>query len=226
MSTIRKKVWKEYFEKIISGKKKLELRLADFDIKEGDILILDEWDKDKKDYTGRSIDVVATYVLKTKGQTFWPQEDVDKYGFQIIQFESKSSLQQRPKVGVGVIVVKDGKVLLGKRKGAHGEGSWAFPGGHLEFGESLEDCANREVIEETGIKIKNVRKFSYTNDIFSQENKHYITCFVVADYDSGEVEILEPNKCEKWDWFEWDNLPEPRFIPLQNLLKEGINPTK
>lgn len=132
----------------------------------------------------------------------------------------------RPKVGVGVIVIKDGKVLLGKRKGAHGEGSWAFPGGHLEFGESLEDCAKREVMEETGITIKNIKKFIFTNDIFKEENKHYITCYVKTDYDSGEVQIMEPNKCEKWEWFEWNKFPENLFIPLQNLLKENIDPTK
>lgn len=93
MATIHKKVWPEYFEKIISGKKKLELRLADFEINEGDTLVLEEWDKDKKEYTGRKIEVVATYILKTilktKGQIFWPKEDIDKYGFQIIQFEPK-----------------------------------------------------------------------------------------------------------------------------------------
>jgi hypothetical protein len=66
MATIHKKVWREYFEKIISGKKKLELRLADFEINEGDTLVLEEWDKDKKDYTGRRIEVIATYILKTK----------------------------------------------------------------------------------------------------------------------------------------------------------------
>jgi hypothetical protein len=93
MSTIRKKVWSEYFEKIVSGKKKLELRLADFEVNEGDTLILDEWDKDKKEYTGRSVTVTATYILKTKGQTFWPQEDVDKYGFQVIQFEMKNNIE-------------------------------------------------------------------------------------------------------------------------------------
>lgn len=131
----------------------------------------------------------------------------------------------RPKVGVGVIVIKDSKVLLGKRKGAHGEGSWAFPGGHLEFNESLEECANREVMEETGITIKNIRKVTYTNDIFPAEGKHYITCYVKADYDSGEVQIMEPNKCEEWRWFEWNKFPEAIFIPLQNLLKENINPT-
>lgn len=134
--------------------------------------------------------------------------------------------EQRPKVGVGVIVIKDGKVLLGKRKGAHGEGSWAFPGGHLEFGESIEDCAKREVMEEAGITIKQIEKFTFTNDIFTQENKHYITCYVKADYDSGEVQIMEPHKCEGWDWFEWNKFPENIFVPLQNLIKENVDPTK
>ena len=90
MATINKKVWREYFEKIISDKKKLELRLADFEINEGDTLVLEEWDKDKKEYTGREIEVIATSILKTKGQTFWLPEEVEKYGFQIIQFEPKA----------------------------------------------------------------------------------------------------------------------------------------
>jgi 8-oxo-dGTP diphosphatase len=131
--------------------------------------------------------------------------------------------KNRPKVGVGVIIIKDGKVLLGKRKGSHGEGAWALPGGHLEFFETLEDCAKRETKEETGIAIKNIQKFAYTNDIFPIEQKHYITCFVKAEYDSGDVRVMEPDKCEKWEWFERGNFPDPIFIPLQNLLKENIN---
>lgn len=91
MAIIHKKVWKEYFGKIISGEKKFELRLADFDINEGDNLVLEEWDKDKKEYTGRKVEVVATYILKTKGLNFWPPEEVEKYGFQIIQFEPKEN---------------------------------------------------------------------------------------------------------------------------------------
>jgi ASC-1-like (ASCH) protein len=89
MAEIHKKVWKEYFDLIISGKKKVELRLADFDIKKGDTLVLEEWDKDKKEYTGRKVEVTATYILRTKDTSFWKQEDIDKYGFQIIQFEIK-----------------------------------------------------------------------------------------------------------------------------------------
>jgi 8-oxo-dGTP diphosphatase len=61
---------------------------------------------------------------------------------------------ERPRVGIGVIILKNGRVLLGKRKSSHGTGTWHFPGGHLEFGESLEDCSRREVLEETGMKIK------------------------------------------------------------------------
>jgi 8-oxo-dGTP diphosphatase len=129
-----------------------------------------------------------------------------------------------PKVGVGVIVIKDGKVLLGKRKNAHGEGSWSFAGGHLDFGESIEECAVREVLEETGLKIKNIRMGPFTNDVFKQENKHYITLFVIADYESGTVKVMEPDKCERWEWFEWNNLPKSLFLPIENLLKQNYNP--
>ncbi len=129
-----------------------------------------------------------------------------------------------PKVGVGVCIMKENKVLLGKRKGAHGSGSWSFPGGHLEFNESWEECAARETLEETGIKIKNIRFGTVTNDIFKKENKHYITIFMLAELDCGEVKIMEPEKCEKWEWFDWGSLPQPLFVPLQNLLKENYNP--
>lgn len=129
-----------------------------------------------------------------------------------------------PRVGVGVAVIKDGKVLFGKRKGSHGEGSWSFPGGHVEFGESLEDCASREVLEETGIRIKNIQKFAFTNDIFEKENKHYITCFLKADYDSGELVNKEPEKLEEWQWFDWSSLPQPLFLPIQHLIEEKISP--
>jgi 8-oxo-dGTP diphosphatase len=128
------------------------------------------------------------------------------------------------KVGVGVYIRKDGKILLGKRKGSHGNGSWCPPGGHLEFGESFEQRAKREVMEETGIKIKNVRFGTVTNDIF-QEGKHYVTIHMIADYDSGLVSVVEPDKCEKWEWFEWeeDKLPE-LFLSNKNALKQNFNP--
>ncbi len=82
-----KKVWPEYFQKILDGKKTYELRLADWECNEGDILVLQEWNPETKEYTGREIEKEVTYVGKTKGQTFWPKEDVEKYGYQIIAFK-------------------------------------------------------------------------------------------------------------------------------------------
>lgn len=130
-------------------------------------------------------------------------------------------MNNRPFIGVAVIVYKDGNVLLGQRKNSHGSGTWAFPGGHLEYQEKVEACAKREVFEETNLVIKNIKHVAYTNDIFNQEQKHYVTLFVSAQYESGDLEIKEPDKCEKWGWFYWDKLPEPMFLPLKNFLKQG-----
>lgn len=134
-------------------------------------------------------------------------------------------MERRPLIGVAAIVMKDGKVLLGKRRSGHGHGDWQFPGGHLEFGEAIEECARREVREETGITIKNIRPGPFTNDIFAQEHKHYVTLFVLAEYDAGTLEAREPDKCDEWGWFEWTDLPQPLFLPIRNLLKQGFDAT-
>lgn len=132
----------------------------------------------------------------------------------------------RPKVGTAVCILKDNKVLLGKRKNGFGDGTWCFPGGHLEFGEEWTECGARETLEETGINIKNISLITITNDIYKKENKHYITIFLLADYESGEVTLTEPDFFEKWQWFEWNNLPKPLIMPILNLIKQGFNPLK
>lgn len=127
------------------------------------------------------------------------------------------------RVGVGVIIFRDNKILLGERIGAHGAHTWATPGGHLEVGESIEECARREVLEETGLDITAIKKLGFTNDIFVKEDKHYITLFMVASYHDGEATVKEPNKCKQWQWCELNDLPQPLFLPLANLLKEESN---
>lgn len=131
---------------------------------------------------------------------------------------------KRPKVGIGVIIVKEDKVLLIKRQGSHGEGTWSLPGGHLEFNESFEDCSKREVMEEVGLNIKDLRFAALTNDLFEKEDDHYITIFMLSDWESGEPKIMEPDKTTEIGWFEWDKLPEPLFLPLKNLLDQYYNP--
>ncbi|KAJ5189709.1 NUDIX hydrolase [Penicillium cf. griseofulvum] len=113
-----------------------------------------------------------------------------------------------PKVGLGVFVFNDaGKFVIGKRKGSLGAGTWGLPGGHLEFGESFETCATRETLEETGLKIKDVRFLNATNSIMTAENKHYITIFMSGVCEGNvDPQILEPEKCEGWEWISWDEL--------------------
>jgi len=136
--------------------------------------------------------------------------------------------QKRPKVGLAVIVMKEDKVLLGKRKNAHGEGTWAFPGGHLEFYESFENCAKREVREETGLNIELIDSVPViaTNDFFKPEDKHYVTLYLRAKYIEGIPNIMEPEKCEEWGWFDWNNLPTPLFVAVDNLINQDYNPFK
>ncbi len=133
-------------------------------------------------------------------------------------------MDNHPRVGVGVIIIKDGKVLFGKRKSKHGQGTWAPPGGKLEFGETIESCARRETLEEANITIKNLRLGPFTNDIHDNGKDHYITPFVIADYDAGEVTVVEPDKCERWEWVDWHTLPEPLFLSIKNLLAIKFDP--
>ncbi len=85
-----KKVWPEYFQRIVDGTKRYELRLADWDCNSGDELVLKEWDPHTKQYTGRELVKSVTYVMRTKDpahEKFWPKDEIEKHGFQIISFE-------------------------------------------------------------------------------------------------------------------------------------------
>lgn len=125
--------------------------------------------------------------------------------------------KKRPKVGIGILVFKDKKVLLGKRKFSHGKGEYAFPGGHMEFGESFEDCAKRECREEAGIEITNVRFLRLSN--MKKYDKHYVDIGLAADWKSGEVKVMERTKISEWDWYEVDNLPKPLFGVIEQTMK-------
>ncbi len=116
----------------------------------------------------------------------------------------------RPKVGIGVWVFKDDRTLLGKRKGTgRADGVYTSPGGHLEFGETFEECAAREIIEETGIEVENIKVIGLVNFLIFLPEHHYVDVLLRADWKSGEPQNLEPEKCEGWGWYDLDNLPQP-----------------
>ncbi len=124
----------------------------------------------------------------------------------------------RPQIGIGVLVMKDGKVLLGKRRGSHGAGEYASPGGHLEHLECFADCAAREVREETGLEIGAVRFLRVLN-VVEYAPKHYVDIAFAADWVSGEPEVREPTKVERWEWFDPAALPSPLFATLPTALE-------
>ena len=153
-------------------------------------------------------------------------------------------------VGVGVFVLEGNaqenpRFLMAKRKNSHGAGTYSILGGHLEFGEDLETCAAREVLEESGLRVTNVRFLTAINSYMPTENKHYITIFMSCVRESGEAkpEVLEPDRQEAWEWVGWQDLlrwsgkeseagksdtGERRlFQPLLDLLQQrpGVVPT-
>lgn len=125
--------------------------------------------------------------------------------------------REYPKTGLAVMIIKDGKVLLGKRKGSHGAGDYAFPGGKLEWWESFEECAKRETWEEAGIEITNIRFLRLLN--FKFYEKHFVDVGVLADWKSGEPQVCEPEKCEDWDWYDIDHLPTPLFRSCESCVE-------
>ena len=134
-------------------------------------------------------------------------------------------------IGFGVMVLKDGKVLLGQRhvdpikasSEMHGEGTWTMPGGKLDFQETLIDGAAREVLEETGIIIdKNKTKIISVSDEIVPDN-HYATIGFLCENFEGEAKVTEPDEITEWKWFALDNLPEKVFLPSAKMINAFLN---
>ncbi|MDP9195351.1 MAG: NUDIX hydrolase [Pseudomonadota bacterium] len=136
---------------------------------------------------------------------------------------SPLSHNEGPRVGLGVVIINpDGYVLLGQRTSPHGFGAWGIPGGHLEYGESFEDCAIRETLEETGLVIAGPTFLSLTNVVFPDTGKHYVTVYMKALLPPGQKATNpEPEKISEWRWFSPDSLPSPLFLPFARLVEEN-----
>ena len=121
------------------------------------------------------------------------------------------------RVGANVFLVRDSKLLLGRRKNIFGDGTWALPGGHLETGESMTGAAKRELDEETGLIAKGMKFVALVNNV--QDNGHYIQVGFLAEGVEGEPQLKEPDKCYEWKWYDLDQLPDTLFIGHQRLIQ-------
>ena len=128
------------------------------------------------------------------------------------------------KTGVSVFVVNDQmQILLGVRKSipGFGNGKWQLPGGELQHMESWDNCCKREVLEETSLVIENVEFITAIEDMHIEADQHYVTGFFVASVLSGEAQVTEPDKCEKWEWFNIEELlPWMTFLDIQDVLDD------
>ena len=140
--------------------------------------------------------------------------------------ESRPDQHRAVKAAVGILVVRNGLILLGRRKGSHGAGTWSAPGGRMEYGETIEETARRELREETALELNAASIGPWTNDVFHDVQEHYLTFIVVARETTGEPRNMEPHKCEGWSWHRWHELPEPLFLPLANLRGRGFTLTR
>ncbi len=123
-------------------------------------------------------------------------------------------------LGVGVMVWWQRHLLLGRRLSEHGDCCWQFPGGHIEAGETVIQCAEREVREETGLQIMHCRTADYNNQYFEYAGRNYFTLYVSASSPSGQPQLLEPEKCAGWQWFLPTQLPQPLFTPIRFFLQQ------
>jgi 8-oxo-dGTP diphosphatase len=127
-----------------------------------------------------------------------------------------------PQVGVAVLIASHDRLLLLKRAHVHGEGTWAVPGGHLEPGESLEGCAAREVMEETGLSVTDINFVGITNDVFVPSDRHYITIWMSGCLAGHAKVVVAPEEASEAGWFELASLPDPLFLPLRHLM-DGVS---
>ncbi|MCI8349322.1 MAG: NUDIX domain-containing protein [Firmicutes bacterium] len=140
-------------------------------------------------------------------------------------------MNQIIKVGIGIMILNDNKILLGHRTegskdtgGIYQPGSWCLPGGKQEYQETIFECAARETKEETNLEISNMKIFGATDDI--RPDRHFVTIWVLALENKGILEVMEPDKQDEWQWFDLNNLPKNLYSPSRKFIEAYIENKK
>lgn len=210
-----KKIWPDFFQMIIEGKKRFDVRLADFDVKEGDEVVFDEFDPKTNSYTGRTVEVIVTLLTKPSELPYWSDDEKTNTGFQVFQFEPKKNIDHYKAVNgtLGYIIDKKNRVLMIHLRKDRGDGTiqdvWNGVGGKLEIGESPEEGIIREAKEESGLVVKNPKLTGIltfpANLGFPETWRAFV--FKITEF-SGE--IVESSEGElKW-------------VPIKDIFKENL----
>ena len=130
----------------------------------------------------------------------------------------------RVNCAVAVIVTNADRVLFGRRAGAGGAFEWQLPGGWINRGESPRQAARREVVEETGLQLRDMHFIGITNNIFSACD-HSISLYFEAEcVDLRALIMAEREKCHAWEWRQWAEVNNNLFLPLQLLKQTEYRP--
>lgn len=134
----------------------------------------------------------------------------------------KREYPNRPWVGVGVMVFRDGKILLGRRAREPRKGQWSIPGGTIELGETTREAATREIREEFNVEIEDIQLFDVFDCVFrDSENQvqfHYVLIEFFARHKSGEVRPADDIDAAEW--------VEPKDLKKYNLPEDQIEAIK
>lgn len=121
-----------------------------------------------------------------------------------------------PAVGVGAMIRRGDEILFARRRSGHGSGYYCWPGGGLEFGESLQEGLAREVFEESGLVIVDAQLICVSN--IRAYGHHYIDFEFLVDRFEGALESKEIDITGEWRWHKLSDLPQPLFLPCKLAL--------
>lgn len=114
-----------------------------------------------------------------------------------------------PGLGCGLAILREGKLLLYRRRNAPEAGCWSIVGGKVDHMERAIDSARREAQEESGLSVGAIELLCISEQIIEDERQHWLSLIYVTEDFAGEARVMEPEKLPEFGWFPLDALPTP-----------------